>query len=234
MPHSFSPFLVFATLVIHVHSAKTIFSENGPWSGSVPRDVVKSYKDLGGKPYSVSYNKRSMLVDGKPVLLLSGSVHYVRSTPAMWPKIFAKMKAAGMNAVESYVFWNFHVRTLEQQSDPDYGKLYPRANVTLFLDLAAKFDLFVIWRIGPYVCAEWPGGGMPSWLRQVGPGMHPRSATQPYQDTCYRWMHSHIEFVRPHFAANGGPVIMLQVRSVSYRWNHRVERRLRVLIIGGC
>ena len=175
-----------------------------------------------------------MLVDGKPVLLLSGSVHYVRSTPAMWPKIFAKMKAAGMNAVESYVFWNFHVRTLEQQSDPDYGKLYPRANVTLFLDLAAKFDLFVIWRIGPYVCAEWPGGGMPSWLRQVGPGMHPRSATQPYQDTCYRWMHSHIEFVRPHFAANGGPVIMLQVRSVSYRWNHRVERRLRVLIIGGC
>jgi beta-galactosidase GanA len=37
----------------------------------------------------------------RPVLLLSGSVHYVRSTPEMWPSIFAKLKASGLNAVES-------------------------------------------------------------------------------------------------------------------------------------
>ena len=57
------------------------------------------------------------------------------------------MKASGMNAVESYVFWNYHVRTLDEHNagTADYSG---RGNVTLFLELAAKADLFVIWRLG--------------------------------------------------------------------------------------
>ena len=50
---------------------------------------------------------------------------------------------------------------------------------------------------------------MPSWLKQI-PGMHPRSATQPYMNVTYNWMHQHIEYVRPYFAENGGPIIMTQ------------------------
>ena len=42
------------------------------------------------------------------VLLLSGSIHYPRSTPAMWPQLFAEARANGLNAIESYVFWNVH------------------------------------------------------------------------------------------------------------------------------
>lgn len=57
------------------------------------------------------------------------------------------------------VFWNYHVPTLDTYNNKtaDYTG---RGNVTYFLDLAAAYDLFVIWRIGPYICAEWPGGGM--------------------------------------------------------------------------
>ena len=121
-------------------------------AASADGDVVHHYSELGGKPYKVAYDGRSMIVDGKKVLLLSGSVHYPRSTPEMWPSIFAKMKAAGMNAVESYVFWNYHYQSLDAWNahTPDYTN---RGNVTLFLELAAKNDLFVIWRIGPYICA---------------------------------------------------------------------------------
>ena len=173
--------------------------------------VVRSYSEFGGKPYTVRYDGRSMLVGGKPVLLMSGSVHYVRSTPEMWPEIFAKMKASGMNAIESYVFWNWHVQTLEDHTNKAYDYT-GRGNVTYFIDLAAQHDLFVIWRIGPYICAEWPGGGMPDWLRQI-PDMHARSASQPYQDVCTSWMHDHIEYVRPHFAENGGPIIMTQMEN---------------------
>lgn len=131
------------------------------------------------------------------------------------------------------MFWNYHVPTLEDHTanTPDYTG---RGNVTLFLELAAKADLFVvrpidripipaaancsphptpqIWRIGPYICAEWPGGGMPAWLHEI-PGMHARSPTQPYQDVCTSWMHNHIEYVRPFFAENGGPIIMTQVEN---------------------
>lgn len=121
--------------------------------------VVRSFSELDGKPYNVAYTERSLTVGGKPVLLLSGSVHYPRSTPAMWPQIFADMRAAGLNAVDSYVFWNFHVAT--KLSAPDYSG---RGNVTLFLELAAAADLFVIWRIGPYINAEWLNGGFPDWV----------------------------------------------------------------------
>lgn len=53
---------------------------------------------------------------------------------------------------------------------------------------------------------------MPEWLREI-PGMKPRSATQPYQDVCTSWMHNHIEYVRPFFAENGGPIIMTQMEN---------------------
>ena len=93
-------------------------------------DTISQYSDLNGLPYSVSYNNRSIILNNKSILLLSGSVHYTRSTPEMWPVIFAKMKKAGLNAVESYVFWNFHVKNLGDRENPDYSV---RANVTLFL-----------------------------------------------------------------------------------------------------
>eukprot|EP00037_Helgoeca_nana_P005901 m.54951 g.54951 ORF g.54951 m.54951 type:complete len:189 (-) comp16836_c0_seq1:1703-2269(-) len=124
-------------------------------SGLADDGIVRQLSDLGGQPYNVSYNNRSMLLStptdkDRPVLLLSGSVHYVRSTPEMWPSIFAKLKASGLNAVESYVFWNFHVHSLEAHNNKtvDYTG---RGNVTYFLELAEAHDLFVIWRIGPYV-----------------------------------------------------------------------------------
>jgi hypothetical protein len=177
-------------------------------------DTIARYSDLGGAPYEVAFDGRSVTAGGKRVLLLSGSVHYPRSTPEMWPEIFAKMKASGLNAVESYVFWNYHVPDLDSRAAPDYSG---RGNVTLFLQLAAQADLFVIWRIGPYICAEWPGGGMPSWLRQV-PGLNcTRCAGTPaaaaYMNETYNWMHQHIELVRPHFAASGGPIIMTQMEN---------------------
>ena len=40
-----------------------------------------SYADFKGKPYTVSYDKRSFLLDGKRSLFLGGSIHYPRATP---------------------------------------------------------------------------------------------------------------------------------------------------------
>ena len=57
------------------------------------------------------------------------------------------------------VFWNYH--SADNSSDYDYGF---NGNVTHFLALAREHDLFVLWRFGPYVCAEWDYGGLPVWL----------------------------------------------------------------------
>ena len=119
--------------------------------------VVRRYSELEGRPYSIARDGRSLLVNGSRVLLLSGSIHYPRSTPAMWPKLFAEARANGLNAIESYAFWNKHSAT--RDGAYDYGF---NGDVDLFLSLAAEHDLFVLWRFGPYVCAEWPAGGIPA------------------------------------------------------------------------
>ena len=75
--------------------ALTFFGAASAASSSNADDVLMSYSELAGQPYNVSYDGRSMILDGKRVLLLSGSVHYTRSTPEMWPGIFQKMVDSG-------------------------------------------------------------------------------------------------------------------------------------------
>ena len=71
-----------------------------------------------------------------------------------------KLKAAGLNGVETYVPWNLH--------EPDPGKFDFSGDLDLeaFLQLAQQLNLFVLFRPGPYICSEWDWGGLPSWLMQ--------------------------------------------------------------------
>lgn len=81
-------------------------------------------------PYNVTYDHRALIIDGKRELLISGSVHYPRSSPGMWPLILKRSKEAGINMIETYVFWNLH----QPNSDQEF---YFEGNADLFtfLDL---------------------------------------------------------------------------------------------------
>ena len=57
---------------------------------------------------NVTYDHRSLLIDGQGRVLISGSIHYPRSTPEMWPDIIQKAKDGGLDVIKSYVFWNLH------------------------------------------------------------------------------------------------------------------------------
>ena len=61
-----------------------------------------------------------------------------------------------MNAVETYTCWNLHERK-EGQFDFSGG-----LDLVRFLQIAQDLGLFVILRPGPYICAEWDMGGLPS------------------------------------------------------------------------
>ena len=158
-----------------------------------------------------AFDRRAIRLGGKPVLLLSGSIHYPRSTPGMWPKLMAEARAAGLNTIESYVFWNYHQRELADYNNGRYD-YSGRGNVTTFLQAAQDANLFVIWRFGPYICAEWPSGGMPAWLNQV-PGDHPRSPTPVWEKVVGKWASDHFSLIAPFLAKNGGPVIMSQAEN---------------------
>src|SRR3954462_11493729 len=109
--------------------------------------------------YEVGYDSRAVTIDGRRTLLLGGSIHYPRSTPGMWPDLMRRAKEAGLNAIDTYVFWNLHER---RRGVYDFSG---RLDLVHFLTLAGRHGLNVILRVGPYVCAETNYGGFPAWLR---------------------------------------------------------------------
>merc|ERR1711915_261154 len=74
---------------------------------------------------TVTYDGTSLIIDGKRRLLISGSIHYPRSTPEMWPGIIDKAKEGGLDCIQTYVFWNMH--------EPEQGKVRADGNFPIFL-----------------------------------------------------------------------------------------------------
>ncbi len=83
------------------------------------------------------------------------------SSVGEWKDIIAAAKAAGINTIETYTFWNIH--------EPARGvyNFEDNFNVIAFLREVQAAGLHAVVRFGPYVCAEWTYGGLPVWLRDI-------------------------------------------------------------------
>lgn len=110
----------------------------------------------------VTYDKFSLMVDGKRVFIKSGAFHYFR-TPGveMARDRFQKMKAGGYNTVDLYFNWNFHS---PKQGVYDFSGI---KDVRKILQTAKETGLFVIARPGPFINAEVNAGGLPFWLLRM-------------------------------------------------------------------
>ena len=107
----------------------------------------------------ISYDKYSLMVDGKRVFIKSGAFHYFR-TPgvSMARDRFNKMKAGGYNTVDIYFNWNYHSK---KQGEYDFSGI---KDIRQVLQAAKDTGLFVIARPGPFINAEVNAGGLPFWL----------------------------------------------------------------------
>jgi beta-galactosidase len=122
----------------------------------------------------VTYDHKALIINGQRRILISGSIHYPRSTPEMWPDLIKKAKEGGLDVIQTYVFWNGH--------EPSPGNYYfqDRYDLVKFTKLVHQAGLYLDLRIGPYVCAEWNFGGFPVWLKYV-PGMVFRTDNEPFK-----------------------------------------------------
>jgi len=139
-------------------------------------------------------------------LLLSGSVHYFRLHPGTWADRLRKLKAAGCNTVATYVPWNLH------EPRPGEYNFEGIANLLGFLEEAAEVGLFVILRPGPYICAEWDAGGLPSWLLR-DPSIVLRSSHVGYMRAVTSWFSRLLPMVASYQYHNGGPIVAMQVEN---------------------
>lgn len=97
-------------------------------------------------------------MNGEEFHIYSGAMHYFRIPEEYWLDRLMKLKAAGLNTVETYVPWNWHEPKKNQFNFE--GML----NIEKFIKTAQDLGLYVIVRPGPYICAEWDFGGLPPWL----------------------------------------------------------------------
>jgi hypothetical protein len=155
---------------------------------------------------SISIDAKSCVIDGRRRLLLSGAIHYPRSTPAMWPGLMREARAGGLNCVETNVFWNQHER---ERGKYDFSG---RRDLGHFCRCAKAEGLKVFLRPGPYICAEQDFGGFPAWLRDV-PGIRLRTRNEAYYDEVRRWFDLLFAHLAPLFDKAGGPIIAVQVEN---------------------
>ncbi|MER5729882.1 glycoside hydrolase family 35 protein [Streptomyces sp. NPDC002138] len=145
-------------------------------------------------------------LDGEPFRILSGGLHYFRVHPDQWADRLRKARLMGLNTVETYVPWNLH------QPRPGEFRMDGGLDLPAFLDLAAAEGLYVLLRPGPYICAEWEGGGLPSWLL-AEPDIRLRSRDPRFLAAVDDYFARLLPPLRSRLASRGGPVLAVQVEN---------------------
>jgi len=175
--------------------------------------------------HTFGYKGERFLLDGEPFLILSGEMHYPRVPRAYWRDRMRKMRALGLNALCTYVFWNLH--------EPEPGKFDFTGNldVAAYLRAAQEEGVWVLLRPGPYICTEWDFGGLPSWLLST-PDLKVRTTDPRFLRAAAKYMQRVGEQLAPLQITRGGPIIMVQVENEygSFGHDHDYMNAIRKII----
>ena len=145
-------------------------------------------------------------LDNNEFKVYSGAIHYFRVMPEYWRDRLLKLKAMGLNVVETYVAWNVH--------EPKEGEFTFEgiADIERFIRIATELGLYVIVRPGPYICAEWDFGGFPAWLLKYE-GLKLRVYDEKYMYYVKRYLDNLLPKIAPYTVGKGGNVIMMQIEN---------------------
>ena len=146
------------------------------------------------------------LLNGQPFVYRAGEIHPPRVPKEYWRHRLRMLKAMGLNTVGVYLFWNL--------IEPEPGKFNwsGQADYPEFFRIAKEEGMWVIVRPGPYVCAEWDGGGHPWWLGKEK-DMEVRSRDPGYFEPAKRYLTEAARVIAPFQITRGGPVILYQIEN---------------------
>ncbi|HEY0309072.1 MAG TPA: beta-galactosidase family protein [Acidobacteriaceae bacterium] len=155
------------------------------------------------------------VLNGQPVQILSGEIHYSRIPREYWKARMEMAKAMGLNTIATYVFWNVH------EPRPGVYDFSGNNDLAAFVRLAQEEHLNVLLRAGPYACAEWEMGGFPSWLL-ADPKMKTvlRTDDPAFMKPVERWITRLAKEVAPLQLGQGGPIIAVQIENEYGNFDH--------------
>ncbi len=154
--------------------------------------------------------------NGLPHRIFSGALHYFRVVPEYWEDRLLRMKACGLNTVETYVAWNLHE---PRPGEFDFSGIL---DLRRFLALAQSLGFDVIFRPGPYICAEFDFGGLPPWLLAER-DLRVRSLDPRYLEAVERFFKRLFEEVGDCLAHRGGPIVAVQVENEYGSYGNNTE-----------
>jgi len=159
------------------------------------------------QPHFIRYDSQCFTVNDRDTFLFGAAFHYPRCPRELWHDRLLKLKGAGFNVIETYVFWNYH--------EPEEGRL-DLSEFEEFVKLVASMGFYLIARPGPYVCAEWDSGGFPRWVinrRFPLRSDHPESIR-----TSQHWFSAVLPVIERHQVTHSGPIILLQIENEYDYW----------------
>ncbi|MBV4360555.1 beta-galactosidase [Pinibacter aurantiacus] len=154
-----------------------------------------------------SLGKKDFLLDGKPFQIISGEMHPGRIPKEYWRHRIQMTKAMGCNTIAAYVFWNYHETTPGK-----FDFTSENRNIGDFLKICEEEKMWVLLRPGPYVCAEWDFGGLPSYLLKT-PDIKLRCMDSTYLTAVKRYVNKLSVIVKSHLVTNGGNILMVQIEN---------------------
>nr|CAD7264350.1 unnamed protein product [Timema shepardi] len=151
------------------------------------------------REFWIDYENDQFLLDEEPFRYVSGSLHYFRVPRVYWRDRLRKLRAAGLNAVCTYVEWSQH------EPSPGVYNFTGELDIIHFFQLAQEEGLHVILRPGPYICAE-------REMVSSAVTRHYKHSVN-YQARVQSWLNSLMTLVQPQLYGNGGPIILVQVEN---------------------
>ncbi|MBQ7779741.1 MAG: beta-galactosidase [Clostridia bacterium] len=155
---------------------------------------------------NLTFKGKQFYMDGEPIEIISGTMHYFRIPEDYWYDRLLKLKECGFNTVETYTCWNLH--------EPEEGKFdfTGMLDIEKYVQTATDLGLYVILRPGPYICAEWDCGGLPAWLLTYR-DIDIRCNNEVYLSKVDRYYKELLTRLNKHFSGNGGNIVMIQVEN---------------------
>jgi len=159
------------------------------------------------QPHFIRYDSHCFTVNDRDTFLFGACFHYPRCPRELWHDRLLKLKAAGFNVIETYVFWNYH-EPVEGQVD--------LSEFEEFVKLVGSMGFYLIARPGPYVCAEWDSGGFPRWV--IKRQFPLRSNAPESIQTSQHWYSVVLPVIARHQVTHSGPIILMQVENEYDYW----------------
>ncbi|MBQ2179638.1 MAG: beta-galactosidase [Prevotella sp.] len=171
----------------------------------------------------VTWDKYSLIIDGRRVCPVMGEVHYSRIPAAEWQQEVRKMKEGGVTVIACYVFWN-HIEETEGMFDWSGQR-----DLRTFLEVCQAEGLPVVLRVGPFCHGEVRCGGIPDWIFAKGCKVRSQDPVfLKYVERLYRQIFTQVQGLQ---WKDGGPVMACQFDN-EYRGSGDYLMALKKMALG--